>query len=132
MPRLACLIVFVLICSLSFACGQNDIEIEAYYCSFKLPDIYKQNSSFSILVHFELDDEGRPININTYVPLSSDENKEIVSREEVSMCMKKWKIKGFPKKTIFIAVWSWKHGDGWGPLKIIGPRFKQTIYAQAQ
>jgi len=98
------------------------IEIVVAVCNFSIPEVYiKGNISFSVQALFEIDENGKPVNIEII-----DYKKALILKEIIT-CLNKWRIKGFTKNDKFCVTWIWRHAKGWQSFKIYGPNFKQSI-----
>jgi hypothetical protein len=122
--RLNLLISFLLVLALCGVGRSQEINTDVDFCQLALPEWLKQaNASFYLIVTFQLDKDGRPINIKR---LDGELSKH-VAEAAVIACVKRWTITGLPPNAKIVATWRWNHGVGWEKLRVTTPRLTQRI-----
>lgn len=100
---------------------QDKINSEVTFCNFDLPrNIKVANATFDIVYSFEVDEEGRPVRITKV-------NDKYVGEGTVASCMESWRFHGIKNGTRMVALFQWRHGEGWTNINISGPDFSQKI-----
>jgi hypothetical protein len=103
-----------------FCVSRKAAAQEVDFCAFAVPPTIVQGyASFSVIYVFDVNNEGRPINLK---PVSQG----FTTPEEVQSCIESWKLPEYSKKRL-VASFRWKHGVGWTQLAITGEGVKLTI-----
>lgn len=100
---------------------QDQLMISTSYCDLALsPKLKLANLSFNVLYRFELDKNGRAVNIRKL-------RDDYVGIDSVKLCMSDWKIVAPPENTWYFATFFWSHRKGWFRQSISNPKFSQIL-----
>jgi len=105
----------------ALGCASNSLYDQTiYFCRPKVSQILVDGrASFSVIYRFQVDQDGRPVSIETL--------REIAGVESMAGCLAQWRLPGFPEKTDVLAVLRWEHARGWIELRIVSPDGEEKV-----
>ena len=101
--------------------SQGSPHVDVTFCNFPLSSGLKQaNASFYVSYSFTIDETGKPTGITKI-------RNDYVEPKEISTCLEKWEFRGVQQGATIVAIFQWKHAQGWVDLSITGGGLNQKI-----
>ena len=120
------LLLLVLVVGVSWLPGSATTDSYIELC---LPEvgilIQRANASFTAVVDFAVDSSGHPTAVR--IRDGGSEGWPPIDSDQLSRCVRSWRLGGLAEGTRLSATWKWIHARGWDYLQIEGPGFNQRI-----
>jgi len=100
---------------------QGKVKSEIAFCNLEVNNTIKQaKADFNVIYLFEIDTEGKPVNINKI-------QDKYIGKEKVVECLSEWRFEGLPTDVKLTVIFRWEHGKGWTKLSVVGKEFSYVV-----